>query len=134
MSRYLQDPEMPPRRPDVPRNPPLKPPSSPPPLPPVVPLLSPTFGAAGAPPTGDDAFGVGGGAFFGEGDGLDVLGEADGFLELEEHDVVVVGGGVVVGVDEGLGRGDALLRALLRLQAVVAHPDGDGAGGGGMRR
>lgn len=94
-------------------------------------MFPPTFRAAGAAPARHDALGVGRWTSPGEGHGLDVVDEAHGLLELQQHDVVVVGGGVVAGVDEGLGRVDALLRPLLGLQAVVAHADGDGPGRGG---
>lgn len=65
---------------------------------------------------------------------MDHVGETHGLLELQEHDVTVMAGGVVVGVDEGFGRVDALLRPFFGLQAVVAHADGDGAGQRGRWR
>lgn len=83
-----------------------------------------TFWGGGGPPARRGAAGARHWGAGGHGDGLDPLGEGDGRQELDQHDVVVLGAGVVVGVRHQLLHHLPLLAPFPREEVVLAQADG----------
>jgi len=88
-----------------------------------------TFRAGGGPPTRDLAGLAGHGATGSQWQRFDLLGDADGREELDEHQVAVLVGLVVAGVLEDLGRAPALFSAPRVLVGLTPEPHGDEADG-----
>ena len=95
-------------------------------------LLTAVVAIADVAPAGDAAHGPVGSAGAGEGHGLHVLVNDSRLTQFHQHDVVVHGPGVVLGVPDGLGRHDVLLRALGFPDVVLAQAD-LGGGPAGVR-
>jgi len=90
-----------------------------------------TFWGGGGPPSRSGAGGAGLREAGGHGDGLDPFGEGDGRQELDHHDVVVLGGGIVVGVCHQLLHHLLHLAKLPRVEVVLAQADGGDPAAGG---
>lgn len=83
-----------------------------------------TFWGGGGPPSRGGAGGARLWEAGGHGDGMDPAGEGDGRPELYHHDVVVLGGGVVVGVWHQFLHHLPHLTPLPRVEVVLAQADG----------
>lgn len=88
-----------------------------------------TSRAAGVAPSRDQTFGSSTGTAGGQGHGADVAVQAGGFVQLDQHDVIVQVVATVPGVTDDLNRADELLCALVDSNVVLTETHLDAAAG-----